>query len=506
MQARTGVKLPGRTWRRPRKTCENKLFDSISQNLQSVFSRFGRGGRLTEKNVQDGLREIRQALLEADVNFKVARDLIKEVSERAVGDKVIESVQPGQQIIKIFHDVLAEAMEGGGPLQFASHPPTVVMLAGLQGSGKTTTAGKLAHLLRRKGRNPMVVAADLQRPAAVEQLSLLAEKVGVPVYKAQKRTPPEVCEEAVAWARANGRDVVILDTAGRLHIDQPLMDELAAIKKRAKPQQIYLVCDAMTGQDAVNSAKTFNEQLGLDGVILTKLDGDSRGGAAIAIRRVTGAPIRYIGVGEKLENLEEFHAERLASRILGMGDVVSLVERAQEVIDQDEAEAQVEKLLKDDFTFEDFLFQLRATKKLGPMKDVLAMMPGGMGAQLKDVNVDDKVLDHVEAVICSMTVEERLRPSILNGQRRRRIARGSGTSVEKVNQLVKQFGSMRQMMKQLRSGGLLGRLAGKMMPGAGGLKANKAEAVAGLRRKGKLVSKDRRKLERDRRKANRRRR
>lgn len=482
------------------------MFDSISQSLQNVFSKIGRGGRLTEKNMQEGLREIRQALLEADVHFRVAKELIATVTERAVGEKVIESVRPDQQIIKIFHDVLCEAMEGGGGVQFASHPPTVIMLAGLQGSGKTTTAGKLAHLMRRKGRNPMLVAADLQRPAAVDQLSLLGEQVGVPVFREQNVTPPELCEHAVTWARANGKDIVILDTAGRLHIDEVLMDELAAVKKRAKPHQVFLVCDSMTGQDAVNSAQTFNERLGLDGVILTKLDGDTRGGAAIAIRKVTGAPIRYIGIGEKLDNLEEFHADRLASRILGMGDVVSLVEKAQEVIDQDQAELQMEKLLNEQFTFEDFLFQLRATKKLGPLKDVLGMMPGGLGNQLKDADIDDKSIDHIEAIICSMTAEERLRPNVLNGSRRRRIARGSGTSVEKVNQLVKQFDGMQKMMKQLKSGGMLGRLAGKMMPGGAGLKQNKAAAVADLRSKGKLVSKNKRKLERKRRKTNRRRR
>ncbi|MBI4880071.1 MAG: signal recognition particle protein [Planctomycetes bacterium] len=482
------------------------MFDSISQSLQSVFARLGKGGRLTEKNIQEGLREIRQALLEADVNFKVAKDLIASVTERAVGEKVIESIRPAQQIVKIFHDVLTEAMEGGGPLPFAAHPPTVVMLAGLQGSGKTTTAGKLAHLLRRKGRNPLLVAADLQRPGAVDQLRILGEKVGVPVYNPPRLTPPEVCQSAVPHARASGRDVVILDTAGRLHIDEPLMAELAEVKKRAAPHHVYFVCDAMTGQDAVNSAKTFHERLGLDGVILTKLDGDTRGGAAISIRQVTGAPIRYVGVGEKLENLEEFHAERLASRILGMGDVVSLVEKAQDVIDQDAAERQVEKLLNDEFTLEDFLYQLRATKKLGPLKDVLGMLPG-MGAQLKDMNIDEKALDHVEAMVCSMTPEERLRPDVLNGARRRRIARGSGTSVEQVNHLVRQFSGMRQMMKQMKSGGLLGRLAGKMLPGGGaGLARHKAAAVAGLRSKGKLVDRSRRKQERSRRKANRRRR
>ncbi len=482
------------------------MFDSISQSLQSVFARLGKGGRLTEKNIQEGLREIRQALLEADVNFKVAKDLIASVTERAVGEKVIESIRPAQQIVKIFHDVLTEAMAGSGPLPFAAHPPTVVMLAGLQGSGKTTTAGKLAYLLRRKGRNPMLVAADLQRPGAVDQLKILGEKVGVPVYHPPRLTPPEVCQSAVPQARASGRDVVILDTAGRLHIDEPLMAELAEVKKRAAPHQVYFVCDAMTGQDAVNSAKTFHERLGLDGVILTKLDGDTRGGAAISIRKVTGAPIRYVGVGEQLESLEEFHAERLASRILGMGDVVSLVEKAQDVIDQQAAEQQVEKLLNDEFTLEDFLYQLRATKKLGPLKDVLGMLPG-MGTQLQDMNIDEKALDHVEAVVCSMTPEERLRPDILNGGRRRRIARGSGTSVEQVNQLVRQFSGMRQMMKQLKSGGLLGRLAGKMLPGGGaGLARHKAAAIAGLRSKGKLVDRDRRKQERSRRKANRRRR
>ncbi len=480
------------------------MFESISESLQSVFAKLGRGGRLTESNIQDGLREIRQALLEADVNFKVAKELIAAVTERAVGEKVIESVQPGQQIVKIFHDVLSAMMEGGGPIELEANPPTIIMLCGLQGSGKTTTAGKLAHLLRRKGRNPMLVAADLQRPAAVDQLAVLGERVGVPVFREERRTPPEVCANSIPWAKQNGRDIVILDTAGRLHIDDVLMDELAAVKARTNPHQVLLVCDAMTGQDAVNSAKTFHERLGLDGVILTKLDGDTRGGAAISIKNVTGAPIRYIGVGEKLENLEPFHADRLASRILGMGDVVSLVERAQEVIDQKDAEEQVAKLLKDEFTFEDFLYQLRAMKKLGPLKDVLGMMPG-VGAQLKDTPIHEKALDHVEAVICSMTAEERLRPSVLNGTRRKRIARGSGTSVEQVNQLVKQFNSMRDMMKQLRSGGLLGRLAGRMMPGSAGLKQYKAAAVQELRSKGKLVQK-RRKLERDRRKSNRKRR
>jgi len=490
------------------------MFESITESLQSAFARF-RGTRLTESNIQDGLRQIRQALLEADVHFMVAKDLLAAVSERAVGEKVVDSVRPEQQIVKIFQDVLTEAMGSPtGPLPLAEKSPTVIMLCGLQGSGKTTTAGKLARLLKKRGRNPALVAADLQRPAAIEQVSVLADSVGVPVYKSTGKTPPEVCADAIPWARENGRDIVILDTAGRLHIDDELMDELEAVKGRVKPHQVLFVCDSMTGQDAVNSARTFHERLGLDGVVMTKLDGDTRGGAAISIRKVTGAPIRYVGVGEKLEDLEEFHADRMASRILGMGDVVSLVEKAQDVIDEREAEQQVEKLLKDEFTFEDFLTQLRAMKKLGPMKDVLGMMPG-MGSALKDVKIEDKALDHVEAIICSMTTEERLRPKLLNGSRRKRIANGSGTSVEQVNALAKQYDSMRKMMKQLKSGGLMGRLAGRMMPGGGKeLAQAKDAAIAGLRSQGRLADvdrdskarKDRRKLEKKKRKANRRRR
>lgn len=482
------------------------LFDSITQSLQSVFSRFARGGALSEDNIKDGLREIRQALLEADVHFKVAKDLIQQVTDRAVGQKVIESVRPAQQIVKIFHDVLTEFMQGGGGISLVGSGPTIIMLAGLQGSGKTTTAGKLANYVRRKGRHPMLVAADLQRPAAIDQLMVLGQQLGVPVYRgAPGKTPPEVCLAGVLEAKQSGRDVVILDTAGRLHIDEPLMAELADVKTRVKPHQILLVVDSMTGQDAVNSAKTFHDRLGIDGVILTKLDGDTRGGAAISIKSVTGAPIRFIGVGEKLDNLEEFHAERLASRILGMGDVVSLVERAQEVIEEKKAEEAVVKLLQDEFTFEDFLFQLRAMKKLGPLKDILGMLPGGMGAQLKDVPIDERALDHVEAMICSMSREERLRPEVIDGSRRKRIARGAGRTVEDVNGLLKQYQSMRQMMKQLKGGGMFGKLAARMMPGGGSaLKDHKAAQVEALRARGKL-DKQRRKNERQARKANRRR-
>ncbi len=478
------------------------MFETINQSLQKVFSRLGRG-KLTETNIQDGLREIRQALLEADVHFKVAKELIEEVTRRAVGEKVVESVTPGQQIIKIFHDVLTSAMEGGGAIGFAPTPPTVIMLCGLQGSGKTTTSAKLAHLLKRKGRHPVLVAADLQRPAAVDQLTVLAEKVGVPIFKESGKSPPDVCADAVPFAKQNGRDVVILDTAGRLHIDEPLMEELAAVKARVRPHAILLVADAMTGQDAVNSAKSFHDRLGLDGVILTKLDGDTRGGAAISIKHVTGAPVRYVGMGEKIEQLEEFHAERLASRILGMGDVVSLVERAQEVIEEKDAEQAVVKLLSDSFTFEDFLLQLRSMKKLGPLKDVIGMLPG-VGSQLQDMPIDEKALDRVEAVICSMSQRERLRPELLDISRRRRVARGSGTTLDHVNQVVKQFDGMRKMMRELKGQGMFGKLASRMMPGFGAAKKHKTELLDDLRRRGKLL-REKRKAERQRRKANRRR-
>lgn len=486
------------------------MFESISERLQSVFSRWGRSSRLTEENIAEGLREIRQALLDADVHYRIARELIDEVRERAVGQEVLASVRPDQQIVKIFHDVLTEAMEGGGEIEPAPKSPTVVMLCGLQGSGKTTTAAKLARRFQRRGRHPLLVAADLQRPAAVEQLAVLGERLGVPVFRRDGTTPPEVCEEGLAEARRSGRDVVILDTAGRLHIDEDLMRELEAVKQRARPHHVLFVADAMTGQDAVEQARSFHDRLGLSGVVLTKLDGDTRGGAAISIRRATGAPVRYVGVGEKPEDLEVFHAERMASRILGMGDVVTLVEKAQEVIDEKEAEKQVEKLLRDEFTFEDFLAQLRAMKKLGSMKDLLGMLPG-IGGRLKDVPVDDKMLSRTEAILCSMTKEERLRPRLLDGSRRRRIARGSGTSVEEVNRLVRQYDAMRTMMKQMKGGGLLRRMfGGGPAPDpaalAGAMGEGRLGAAAGAPRKDRAEVRRRRKLERKRRRANRRRR
>src|SRR5262245_32398680 len=443
------------------------MFESIQNSLQRIFARFGGGSRLTEDNIKDGLREIRTALLEADVHFKVARDLIAEVSEKAVGEDVIKSVTPGQMIVKIFADVLTDKMGPKAPsIPFADGRPTVIMMSGLQGSGKTTTCGKLARVWQKKGRQPLLVAADMQRPAAVDQLKVLGQTLNLPVYSEQKGTPPDICARAIAFAEQNGRDVVILDTAGRLHIDEPLMQELESVKTRTRPDVVYLVCDAMTGQDAVNSAKEFNDRLAIDGVILTKLDGDTRGGAAISIKAVTGKPVAFVGVGEKLDALEEFHPDRMASRVLGMGDVVSLVERAREVVDQEEAEEAMEKLLRDQFTFEDFLAQISAVKKMGPLKSLLEHLLGGLGEQMSALDPAGKSLGHVEAIIQSMTAQERLKPDLLDASRRRRLARGSGTTIAQVNDLLKQYQQMRLMMRQLKSGGgLFGRLASRMMGG-----------------------------------------
>ncbi|MFO0982401.1 MAG: signal recognition particle protein [Planctomycetota bacterium] len=464
------------------------MFESIQASLQKVFARFGRDRRLTEDNIKDGLREIRTALLEADVHLKVARDLINEVAEKAVGEEVVKSITPGQMIIKIFADVLTEKMgPKAPPIPFASgNRPTVIMLAGLQGSGKTTTCGKLARLLQKKGRQPVLVAADLQRPAAVDQLTVLGQSLNLPVYSETGVAPPELCARAIERAKQSGRDVVLLDTAGRLHIDEPLMQELESVKDRTRPDVIYLVCDAMTGQDAVNSAKEFNDRLAIDGVILTKLDGDTRGGAAISIKAVTGKPVALVGMGEKLDALEEFHPDRMASRILGMGDVVSLVERARDVVDQEEAEEAMGKLLRDQFTFEDFLGQITAVKRMGPLKQLLEHLPGGMGQQMAALDPEGKGLTHVEAIIHSMTAAERLKPDLIDMSRRRRIARGSGTTLPAVNDLLKQFHQMRLMMRQLRQGGMLGRLAGRLMGGGKG-DAEKAALIDDLRKDGKLL-------------------
>jgi len=490
------------------------MFESISGSLQKVFQKFSGRRRISEENIKDGLREIRTALLEADVNFRVAKDLIKRVSKKAVGEEVISSVTPGQMIVKIFQDELTEMMgpEGEG-ISFASSPPTVIMLAGLQGSGKTTTCAKLAALMRKKGRNPLLVAADVQRPAAVEQLKILGKQLDIPVYHEEGLAPPLICANALSFARTKGRDVVILDTAGRLHIDQALMQEVSQIAKATKPHEVILVCDSMTGQDAVNSASEFNDRLALTGVILTKLDGDTRGGAAISIKSVTGKPIKFIGVGEKIDQFEAFHPDRMASRILGMGDVVSLVEQASEVMDQEKAEEQTKRLLKAEFTFEDFLYQLQGLRKMGPLKGLLERLPGGMGGELLQGGVDEKGLGKVEAIIRSMTLEERLKPDLFNVSRKRRVARGAGVELPDVNDLLKQFHQMQQMMKKMGSG-MLGRMAQSMMPGMKGMARHKEDILNQMGSTGKLKrvagdskdakkKKEKRKAERKRRKRSR---
>ncbi len=426
------------------------MFEAIANSLEGVFGKLRGKGRLTESNIKDGLHEVRLALLEADVNYKVVKDFIQHVNERAVGEEVIRSIAPGQQIVKIVHDELIKLMgESDTAIPFKDGEPTTIMLVGLQGSGKTTTAGKLAKTILSKGRKPLLVAADIQRPAAIEQLKILGQQLDVPVYFESASQPVKICKNAVAYAKTNTQDVVIFDTAGRLHIDDELMLELKDIKQKLEPHQIYFVCDSMTGQDAVNSAKEFNNQLGFDGVILTKLDGDTRGGAALSIRSVTGKPIKFVGIGEKLDRLEEFHPDRMASRILGMGDVVSLVERAQQAIDLEEAQKLSRKIQDDTLSLDDFLMQLQQIKKMGPIKEVLGMIPG-LGNKLDGLNVDEKQLQRVEAIIRSMTIEERVSPDMVNGSRRQRVANGSGTTVQDVNQLLKQFRSMKKMMKHFK--------------------------------------------------------
>ncbi len=427
------------------------MFESITNSLETVFSKLSSRGRLTESNIKDGLREVRVALLEADTNFKVVKEFIENVTERAVGEDVIKSVTPGQQIVKIVHDEIEKLM---GPVDssipFADGELTVVMLVGLQGSGKTTTAAKLAKLIESKGKKPMLVAADIQRPAAIEQLKILGKQIDVPVFSKEGIKVTKICKRGVDAAKDEGRDVLIIDTAGRLHIDDDMMSELKDVRKIVNPHQIYFVCDAMTGQDAVNSAKEFNNQLGFDGVILSKLDGDSRGGAALSIKAVTGKPIKFIGVGEKLEKLEEFHPDRMASRILGMGDVVSLVEKAQEAISVEDAEKLSKKIRDNSLTLDDFLDQLQQLKKMGPLKDIMGMIPG-LGKKMEGMDIDGNQLKNVEAVIRSMTTAERINPELIDGSRKNRIADGSGTTTQDVNLLLKQFKQMRKMLKQFGS-------------------------------------------------------
>jgi len=431
------------------------VFESITEGFSSAIRKFT-GRTLTEANIEEGLREVRKALLEADVGVKVVKDFVEKIRAKAVGQDVIKSVQPGQQIVKIVHDELVELMGRGDTSLKRSDKqgqPTIIMMCGLQGSGKTTTCGKLARYLTNKGFKPLLAAADLQRPAAIEQLKVLGEQLKVPVYAETagwfKGKPVGVCKAAVAKAEKDGNDFVILDTAGRLHIDQELMSELQEIRAKTQPHNIFLVVDAMTGQDAVNSAKEFDAKLPLDGVILTKMDGDARGGAALSIRAVTGKPVKFVGTGEKLEKLEEFHPDRMATRILGMGDVVSLVEKAQEVISQEDAEDAAAKMFSGvGLTLEDFLKQLQSIKKMGAMKDWIGLIPG-MGSLMKDVPVDDKDLVGVESIIQSMTKAERRDPDLINPSRRVRIAKGCGRNVQEITKLLKDFKQMQTAMKGL---------------------------------------------------------
>ncbi len=432
------------------------MFESLSDRLGATLDGLRGQGRLSEEDIQKAMREIRLALLEADVNFGVVRDFVAKVRERAMGAEVMSSLTPGQQVVKIVHEELTQLMgNAGSGLAFANRPPTVVLMVGLQGSGKTTACGKLALMLAKQKRSPAMVACDLQRPAAVQQLQTLGKSLQVPVYdQGTDADPVEVAAWGVEQARAQGRDVVIVDTAGRLHVDRELMDELVRVKQRVKPQNVLLVLDAMTGQDAVNVAQSFAEAVDYDGVILTKLDGDARGGAALAVRAITGKPIKYVSVGEKLDQLEAFHPDRMASRILGMGDVMSLIERAQEQISEDDARTMEAKLRKAEFTLEDFLSQLRQVRKMTAgqgMAGLLGMLPG-VGRQIKNIKVDERQIDRVEAIILSMTPSERRNPRLIDGSRRRRIAAGSGTNVQQVNQLLGQFKQMQKMMKQMGKG------------------------------------------------------
>nr|WP_320146055.1 signal recognition particle protein [uncultured Anaeromusa sp.] len=428
------------------------IFEGLADKLQSTFKKLRGRGKINEADVTEALREVRMALLEADVHFKVVKDLIARIKERAVGQEVLESLTPAQQVVKIVNDELTELMGGTqSRITISPKPPTVVMLVGLQGAGKTTTVGKLGQYLKKQGKNPLLVAADVYRPAAIKQLQVLGEQLSIPVFTMEEPKPVEIAKQAMEHAKLYARDVVIIDTAGRLHINEELMQELKDIKSAVKPHEILLVVDAMTGQDAVNVAESFNGDLGLDGIILTKLDGDARGGAALSVKAVTGCPIKFAGMGEKLDALEPFHPDRMASRILGMGDVLTLIEKAQASIDLEQAKEMERKLRKDDFTLEDFLDQLQQVKKLGPLDKIMEMLPGMN--QLKknqDIQIDEKEIAHVEAIIRSMTRAERRDPNLINGSRRKRIAAGSGTRVQDVNKLLKQFVEARKMMKRFK--------------------------------------------------------
>ncbi|NLM51356.1 MAG: signal recognition particle protein [Firmicutes bacterium] len=428
------------------------LFENLSSKLQETFRRLRGKGKLTEKDVNTALREVRLALLEADVNFKVVKDFVATVKERCLGSEVLESLTPGQMVIKIVNEELTKLMgESVAKLKPADKPPTIIMLVGLQGSGKTTTVAKLANHLKKANHSPLLVAADVYRPAAIKQLQVLGEQLKLPVFQMGQQNPVQIARAAVEQAKKNHNDYVLVDTAGRLHVDEELMDELVQMEEALQPQEILLVVDAMTGQDAVTVAESFKNRLGLTGIVLTKLDGDTRGGAALSVRAVTGCPIKFVGLGEKTDAFEPFYPDRMASRILGMGDVLTLIEKAQATFDEKKAKELEKKMRTQQFTLEDFLEQLQQLKQMGPLQQLLEMLPGmgGMGKKLKGMQVDEKEFVKVEAIIQSMTKEERHNPSIINSSRRRRIAAGSGTKVQDVNNLLKQFNLMNKMMKQL---------------------------------------------------------
>lgn len=447
------------------------MFDNLSERLERSFKILKGEGRITEINVAETLKDVRRALLDADVNYKVAKSFTDQVKAKALGQNVLTAVKPGQLLVKIVHDELAQLMGGQATDINLKGRPAVILMAGLNGAGKTTLSGKLALLLKNKrGRKPLLVACDVYRPAAVEQLRVLAEQIEVPIYmNLECKDPVQIAREGIHEAKAKGYDTVIIDTAGRLAIDEELMQEIAAIKEAAQPDETLFVVDAMTGQDAVNTAKEFNERLDFDGVVLTKLDGDTRGGAALSIRTVVDKPIKFVGTGEKMEALDVFHPERMADRILGMGDIVSLVERAQEQYDEKEAQRLQRRIQKNQFDFNDFLAQIQQIKKMGNLKDLASMIPG-VGKALKDVDIDDDAFKGIEAIILSMTPKERQRPEILNQSRKMRIAKGSGTSIQEVNRLVKQFDQTRKMMKMM-TGSKMKSMMGKMpqMPGMPGM-------------------------------------
>lgn len=447
-------------------------FEGLSDKLSAVFKRLKSKGKLNEDDIKLAMREVRLALLEADVNYRVVKDFVKGVSERAVGAEVLESLTPAQQVIKIVNDELCKLMGNeNARIHFPSKPPCIIMMCGLQGSGKTTHSAKLAKYFKGQGHRPLLVACDVYRPAAIEQLKVVGAQVEVPVFELGQIDPVEIAKKAVAHAKDYGNDLVILDTAGRLHIDEELMAELQNIKSAVEPTEILLVVDSMTGQDAVNVAESFDGALGIDGVILTKLDGDTRGGAALSVLAVTGKPVKFAGIGEKMEDLEPFHPERMASRILGMGDVLTLIEKAQVTMDEKKTGEMIQKLKENSFDMNDLLEQMRQIKKMGPLKQVMSMLPG-VGDKIKDVDVDDRQLVRIEAMITSMTNEERSNPKIINPSRKKRIANGSGMKVEDVNRLLKQFEMMQKMMKQFGGGGKGKKKRRKgfpmMPPGMGG--------------------------------------